>query len=110
VKVTFPISPPNFSRLEEQLKWIGRYEGFRIGLGSSKNQINALIHIMGDKADRLSEEEKKKYDTVKAKHKHTRFNQWQQQEGETVSNFITSLYSLADRCDYGTLQNEIIRD
>jgi len=70
---------------------------------------------MGDKADDilssfgLTEEEQKKYDTVKTKfdnhfepqrnviYERARFNQLRQQEGETVDNFITDLYSLADR-------------
>jgi len=80
---------------------------------------------MGDKTDdilssfRLTDEEQKKYDTVKAKfdnhfepqrnviYERARFNQRRQ---ENVDNFITDLYSLADQCGYNSLSNEMIRD
>ena len=39
-----------------------------------------------------------------------RFNLRKQEEGESVDQFITSLYRLAEHCDYGTLKNELIRD
>ena len=32
------------------------------------------------------------------------------QEGEPVDAFITALYNLASKCDYGTLNDELIRD
>ena len=86
---TFPISLPenfNFSSAQDWPKWIRRFKRFRIGSGlhakAEENQINVPIYIMGDKADDilssfgLTDEEQKKYDTVKAK-----FNQCRQQEG-----------------------------
>ena len=42
--------------------------------------------------------------------KRARFNQRHQKEGETVESFTTSLYSLAEHCQFGTLQEELIRD
>ena len=39
-----------------------------------------------------------------------RFNRRSQCPDESVEQFITSLYSLADSCDYGTLRDEMIRD
>ena len=33
-----------------------------------------------------------------------------QEDGETVNLFITALYNLAERCEYGTLHDNMIRD
>ena len=83
---------------------------------------------MGDKADDvlnsfgLSAEERKVYKTVKEKFddyfepqrnvifERAKFNQQKQLPGETVDDFITELHCLADRCSYGELRNEMIRD
>ena len=57
VMVSFHISPPegfNFTQ-DKWPKWIRRFERYRQGSGlkskSEENQVNALIYIMGDKAD-----------------------------------------------------------
>ena len=54
---SFHISPPesfNFTQ-DEWPKWVRRFERFLQGLGlkskSEEHQVNALIYIMGDKAD-----------------------------------------------------------
>lgn len=39
-----------------------------------------------------------------------KFNQRHQENGETVDNFITVLYCLAEHCGYGALHDEMIRD
>ena len=83
---------------------------------------------MGDEADDvltsfgLSEEDRKKYDVVKAKFENhfvkkrniiferAKFNQRKQEEGESVDTFITSLYCLAEHCNYGALHDDMIRD
>ena len=90
--------------------------------------MNTLIYSMGDEADdilrslRLSEEDRKKYNAVKEKFdahfvqrrnvifERAKFNMRRQEEGESVDNFITSLYELAEHCGYGDLHNEMIRD
>ena len=41
---------------------------------------------------------------------HAKFNRRRQEEGETVDIFISSLYALAEHCDYGTLKDQMIRD
>lgn len=33
-----------------------------------------------------------------------------QMEAERVDSFITALFSLVEHCNYGTLQEEILRD
>lgn len=73
-QVTAP-EPFNFSRPSEWTKWVRRFERFRVASGMDKNseatQVNSLIYSMGDQADdilrsfNLSEEEAKKYTTVK---------------------------------------------
>ena len=39
-----------------------------------------------------------------------KFNRRSQEEGERVDTFITSLYCLAEHCEYGILKEEMIRD
>ena len=83
---------------------------------------------MGDHADNvllsfgLYDENKKKYDTVKAKfencfikhhnpiYKRAKFNQRKQFPGESVDDFITALYGLVEHCEYGELQNVMTCD
>ena len=83
---------------------------------------------MGDEADEilrsfpLSEENKKQYmPVIEQFDKHfikrrnviyerARFNMRRQEEGEPVDTFITSLYALAEHCNFGSLHDELIRD
>ena len=83
---------------------------------------------MGDKADDilstlgLNEEDKKKYRAVRdafekffiCKHnviyERARFNKRCQEPGESAESFISAVYKLAEHCQYGVLQEEMIRD
>ena len=83
---------------------------------------------MGSEADdimgsfSLSDEDSKKFGTVKAKFEahfikkrnvvfeRAKFNTREQEEGEAVDSFITSLYKLSEHCAYGDLREELIRD
>ena len=70
----------------------------------------------------LSDDDSKKYDIVKDKfdshfvkrrnviYVRAKFNQRNQEEGEPVDSFITSLYGLAEHCGYDALHDEMIRD
>ena len=132
---TYQVSLPeqfNFSCPEEWLKWARRFERFRKASGldakDEEAQINTLVYSMGDEADdilrsfKLSVEDAKKCDTVKAKfdrhfikrrnviYERARFNQRRQEPGESVDTFITALYSLAEHCGYSELHDEMIRD
>ena len=77
---------------------------------------------MGDEVDdifRLSDEDKKKYSTVREKFDvflgkkgmlYSNVQMCKQEDGETVDSFITHLYALAECCGYDALHNEMIRD
>jgi len=85
-----------------------------------------LVYTMGDTAEdilcsfNLTDEQSKHYDTVLAKFhgyfvkkqnvifKRAKFNQRQQLEGKSVDDFITSLHSLSEYCNYGQLREEMI--
>ena len=131
---TFQVSPPEkFTfKPEEWSKWIRRFERFRLASELNKkdeeSQVNTLIYSMGDEADDIlqsfgmSEADKKKYSAVKQKFEghfiikrnvifeRARFNMRIQCEGESVDNFITDLYTLAEFCNFDTLHDELIRD
>jgi transposase InsO family protein len=124
--------PFNFSSPSEWPKWRKRFERFRIASGlntkGEEEQVNMLIYLMGDQADdillsfQLSADDQKKYKAVIDKfeghfvlrrnviYERAKFNSRVQREGETVDDFITALYSLAEHCEYKTLHDEMIRD
>ena len=74
-QVTMP-EPFTFSRPEEWVRWIRRFERFRVASGLAERvddvQVSTLIYAMGDQADDilrsfgLSEEERKSYPIVKS--------------------------------------------
>ena len=127
---TYQVPPPpeqfDFTRPEDWPKWARRFERFRCASGLAGKdetvQVHTLIYSMGDAADyilksfQLSDDDLKKYDTVKQKfdghfvkkrniiYERARFNQRVQEEGEPADNFITALYGLVEHCNYGNLQ------
>ena len=77
---TYPVAPPenfNFKSPSEWTKWIHRFDRFKSASGldmkPQERQVNALLYIMGDKADdifqsfELTEEQKNDYAVVTAK-------------------------------------------
>ena len=71
-----PVTPNfNFRQLEEWSKWLCRFKRFRqpsdLDKKTDEKQVSALIYTMGDEADNilksyhLSEDDLKKYKTVK---------------------------------------------
>ncbi len=132
---TYQVTPPeafSFNTPTEWTKWIRRFERFRSASGLSDRtaitQVNTLIYTMGPEADdifhsfTLSEDEKGDYDVVKGKfnshfvkrtnviYERAMFNRRIQEEGEAVDVFITALYAQAEKCAYGALKEEMIRD
>jgi hypothetical protein len=101
-------------------------EASRLSAKSEKSQVNTLIYI--NEADDilscfgLEEDQKTKYNSVKEAfqnhfikkrnpiYERAKFNQRKQEEGESVDTFITALHTLAKHCEYGALQDQMIRD
>lgn len=129
----FQVSPPEkFSfRADDWAKWSKRFDRYRIASGletqADENQINALIYCMGEKAEdilvslHLSPEEASEYETVKRKldahfvvrrniiFERAKFNQRQQEPGDSADSFHTALHCLAEHCGYGALHDEMVR-
>lgn len=132
---SFVIQPPEafcFSSPTEWPKWKKRFERFRTSSGliakPEPHQIDALLYIMGDQAEdiygtfQLSAEEAKKFTVVVEQFdkyfiprrnvifERARFNTRVQQEGEPAEDFVTALHALSKHCDYGELQEQLVRD
>jgi hypothetical protein len=127
-----PPSPFDFKQPDEWPKWKRRFEQFRLASGlkaeDEDRQVSTLLYCMGQDAEEIltstniSNNDRKKYETVVAQFdaffkvrkniifERARFNRRSQKEDETVEEFITSLYSLAENCSYGELKEEMIRD
>ena len=70
----------------------------------------------------MAADERQKYDTVKSKLErhfiikrnaifaHAKFNLRFQKENESIDNFITDLFTLAQHCNYRTLHDEMVHD
>ena len=123
--LSFQVAPPeplSFKKPDEWPKWIRRFERFRLASALDEKekvtQVNALIYAVGDEADDimtcfgLTDQEKTDYDVVKTKFdgyfvvrrnaifERAKFNRRSQEEDESVDSFITSLYCLAEHCEY----------
>ena len=127
-----PPSAFNFRTPDEWPRWKKRFEQFRLASGLSveaeEKQVSTLLYCMGEDADdtltstHITADERKQYQAVIAKldgffqvrrnviFERARFNRRVQKEGESVEQFITSLYNLVETCDFGDLKNEMIRD
>ena len=131
----YQISPPetmSFGNPSEWPRWKSRFARYRTVSGlnskSEEEQIDALMYIMGDKSEDIfksfdiSREDAKKYDKVLEKFdgyfvgkrniifERAQFNRRVQRPGEPINDFITDLYAMADKCNYGTLRDELLRD
>ncbi|UYV68293.1 K02A2.6-like, partial [Cordylochernes scorpioides] len=130
------IQPPetfDFSTPNEWPKWRKRFERYLVVSGMKKKEeadkIDLFMYLMGDRADDIfrtfkfeKEEEATKIDSVlKAFDNHfcvrkniiyerAKFNSRIQEDREPVDEFITSLYKLADSCEFEGLHEQLIRD
>ncbi|UYV60230.1 K02A2.6-like [Cordylochernes scorpioides] len=130
------IQPPetfDFSTPNEWPKWRKRFERYLVVSGMKKKEeadkIDLFMYLMGDRADDIfrtfkfeKEEEATKIDSVlKAFDSHfcvrkniiyerAKFNSRIQEDREPVDEFITSLYKLADSCEFEGLREQLIRD
>ncbi|UYV63401.1 hypothetical protein LAZ67_2003965, partial [Cordylochernes scorpioides] len=130
------IQPPetfDFSTPNEWPKWRKRFERYLVVSGMKKKEeadkIDLFMYLMGDRADDIfrtfkfeKKEEATKIDSVlKAFDSHfcvrkniiyerAKFNSRIQEDREPVDEFITSLYKLADSCEFEGLHEQLIRD
>ncbi|UYV62275.1 K02A2.6-like [Cordylochernes scorpioides] len=130
------IQPPetfDFSTPNEWPKWRKRFERYLVVSGMKKKEeadkIDLFMYLMGDRADDIfrtfkfeKEEEATKIDSVlKAFDSHfcvrkniiyerAKFNKRIQEDREPVDEFITSLYKLAESCEFEGLHEQLIRD
>ncbi|XP_074620875.1 uncharacterized protein LOC141879483 [Acropora palmata] len=116
---------------EEWKRWIEGFECYRIAAGldakEEKVQINTLVYAMGRNANEIFKsfqltEEDQVYETAKQRFEthfvgrtnvifeRARFNKRVQGAQESVIDFIESLFTLAETCQFGTLKEELIRD
>ncbi|UYV77521.1 K02A2.6-like, partial [Cordylochernes scorpioides] len=123
----------DFSTPNEWPKWRKRFERYLVVSGMKKKEeadkIDLFMYLMGDRADDIfrtfkfeKEEEATKIDSVlKAFDSHfcvrkniiyerAKFNSRIQEDREPVDEFITSLYKLADSCEFEGLHEQLIRD
>ena len=132
--VNMSLPPPeSFSFVSNEWEsWLRRFGRFRIASGLSdkpgNTQVDTLIYVMGSQAEtiienlKLSSADLADYDKVtQALDKYflpkvnviferARFNQRYQLQGETAGDFITDLHKLSEKCNYGALREELVRD
>ena len=109
-----------------------RFEQFRVASNLSRDpedrQISTLLYCLGEEAENvltstgISEDDRKKYDSVLLQFdkffkvrrnvifERAVLNRRNQQQGESVEQYIVELYKLAETCEYGTMTPELIRD
>ena len=128
------LEPPekfNFAKPDEWPRWWKRYLQYRSASGLATEdvtrQVDTLLYCMGEEADSvlsstdITAEQRQDHAAVLSKldsyfevrrnvvFERARFNGRTQREGESVEQFITELYRLAEFCSYGPLK-EMIRD
>ena len=132
---TIQLQPPtsfDFKDPNSWPRWKRRFEQFRQASGlaaeADVKQISYLMYCMGEDVEEtltstnISTGDRAKFDAVFAKFdeffkvrnnvifERARFNRRCQKSGESVDQFITSLYRLVENCAYGELRDDMIRD
>ena len=130
---SFMVPPLDFTEADAWPRWKKRFEQFRVASGlcneDESRQVSTLLYCLGEGAEEVlqatatSLEKAKKqyreaietfetYFRVKRNviYERARFNSRNQLEGKPVEQYVLSLHSLARNCEYGTLQEELIRD
>ncbi|KAL3245017.1 hypothetical protein MRX96_018409 [Rhipicephalus microplus] len=122
----------SFSSPNKSPKWKQHVERFRTSSGlcikPEQHQVDTLLYIMGEQAEEiyptfaLSEENSKKFDAVvELFHEYfipqhsiiferAKFNTRLQQDGKSAKDFVTVLHTLSKDYEFGTLQEEFVRD
>lgn len=122
----------DFRQPSDWPKWIKRYERFRRAAGvhtqTEEDQVGHFIYTMGEEAEdilqsfRLEKDQENCYDMVRDKfenhfvkrknviYERARFHKRSQQDGESADDFLNALYGLIQKCEYGSMQDEFLRD
>ena len=109
-----------------------RFEQFRQASGLAEEnevkQVSTLMYCLGEEAEavlsstNIKEKERMVYATDLYKlesffqvrrnviFERARFNRRNQLEGETAEQYIMELYRMSERCNYGSLTEELMRD
>ena len=95
---------------------------------SDERKASTLLYCLGPEADdvltstNIEDADRKKYSKVIEKFdahfkvqcnvifERARFNKRDQLESESAEEYITTLYSLIDTCDYAAMKDEMLRD
>ena len=127
-----PPGPFNFRSPDEWPRWRRRYEQFQVASGlaaeAAVKQVSTFLYCLGEEAESVlaamnaSEADRKDYATIAGKFdaffnvrrniifERARLNRRNQQPGESAEQYIMALYSFAANCNYGALEDEMIRD
>ena len=127
-----PPSPFDFKTPDEWPRWKRRFEQFRLASDladeNDDRQVSTLLYCMGEAAEdilastNIAEADWRKYGAVIKQYddffhvqkniifERARFNRYCQAVSESVEQFITSLYTLVESCNYGDLKDQMIRD
>lgn len=126
-----PPDPLDFKAPDSSACWRRRLEQFHVAFGLTEDvdvkQVSTLLYCLSEEAEsvlmstNVTADERAKYKTVLAKFdsfqvcrnvifEHARINRRSQLQGETAEQYITTLYSLVDNCNYGNFQDEMLRD
>lgn len=127
-----PPEPFNFKDPDDWPRWKRWFTQFRTASGlvdeSDDKQVSTLLYCLGEEAESVlhstnaTERERGVYETVLQKFddffkvrnniifERARFNRRGQLQGETAEKYIMALYALAERCDYGGMTEQLIRD
>ncbi|XP_075744847.1 uncharacterized protein LOC142803574 [Rhipicephalus microplus] len=127
-----PPKPFDFQNAADWPAWMDEFDDYRFtsGLHEKKDevQVRTLLYTMGRKSREIlrslnvKDEEMENFKLVKSKfndyfvhtknivYKSARFNLRRQQLGETVDQFATELSKLADRCEFASMKECLIRD
>uniref|UniRef100_A0A0A9W9U6 RNA-directed DNA polymerase n=3 Tax=Lygus hesperus TaxID=30085 RepID=A0A0A9W9U6_LYGHE len=126
------MAPEPYDFASDFTKWLKRFDRYRMVVGlhakPGEEQVNALIYYMGARAEEvyssfsLTADQQNDYNHVCERFTHhfspkiniiyerAKFNRRFQGENEPVEEFITALYTLSAKCNYGVLRDDLIRD
>lgn len=129
------LQPPdtfNFSKPGEWGKWKSHFQQYRIASGLSEKtqqqQVSTLLYCLGEGSEDVlettgaTEADKGEYNCIIHKFdehfkvrrnvifERATFNQRNQEVDESAEVYITTIHQMADRCEYGTMKDELVRD